>query len=200
MSYDLKATSYEEKWEQYLEVTHNRLLSWYEGSKGDRVLDISAGTGLLAHQLIREGAEFESLVLNDVSGKMLDIAKQRLSSEQKVSFTQSSAQELVHPSGEFDTVICLNAFHHYKEQNKVIDEIGRVLKPGGSVYFLDWNRTGWFRIVNWIIKKWVRDPIHTRSLQETSALLQNQGFKVDKSEEWQYRYWKLFTIKAEKVS
>ena len=39
--------------------------------------------------------------------------------------------KIMHPDDEFDMVCCLMTCHHFEKLDKMLEEIYRVLKPGG---------------------------------------------------------------------
>lgn len=196
-SYDKQAENYDKKWEGYLENTHQQLFSVLETEPGDKILDVSAGTGILARHII-EKFSFSELILNDISPKMLMQAKKKVGEHPKVTFNNSEVQEIEFPPNYFDRVISLNAFHYYPKQNSAIEKFRTLLKPGGYFYLLDWNRTGFFRMVNKAIQVFADEEIRARSLGEASELLTQNQFEILKTKEWSYRYWKLFLVVAQK--
>ncbi len=197
-SYNQSAEKYEQRWASYLDHTHRRFLSELKTDSEDILLDVSCGTGLLAMHLIENGFSFKKLILNDISAKMQQKAKQRLGNHPDVIFTQQNAGELNLDNHKINKIFCLNALHNYKEQQKVLQRFYNVLQSGGQLYLLDWNNSGWFQPINWMIKKWVPETINTISLQKSEVLLQQAGFKIFHKSKWRFRYWKLFFISAEK--
>lgn len=199
VSYSKRASDYEEKWQKYLLNTHFKLLSEFDSQPDDRILDVSAGTGLLAKYLLVERFGFSEMFLNDVSEGMLEIAKKRFSQNTSFSYSSYNVTALKFESSSFDTVICTNAFHHYANQYKALEEIRRVLKPGGELWLLDWNKKGIFKAINFFIKYFSGELIHTLSTAEAKSLLESSSFKILFSEEWRFQYWQLFLIRAKKV-
>lgn len=197
-AYSKSAREYESKWKKYLDHTHSKLLAEFKSTPEDKILDVSAGTGLFAEHLIEAGFKYNSMTLNDVSAGMLKLARDRFSDNDAIQFHCDYAEELNLESDSFDTVISMNAFHNYAGQQKALEQIHRVLKPGGSFYLLDWNRSGFFRIVNCFIKYSVPEIINTRSLEETKEMLRRAGLKIESETEWGFRYWKFFLIKSAK--
>ena len=60
---------------------------------------------------------------------------------------QGDSERLPFPAGAFDVVTCANSFHHYPHQDGAVDEMHRVLKPGGRLILVDGCRDGpwgWF--------------------------------------------------------
>lgn len=197
-NYSRQAEQYEKRWYRYLNHTHNALLSRFSSVPGDRILDISAGTGLLARQLIDNGFDFGEIILNDISEGMLNVACDRLSADHKVSMNLHEATDLQLPRNSVDSVISMNAFHHYARQVDVVREVFRVLKPGGKLYLLDWNRSGLFKIINKTAEILSGDLIDTRSLEETIGMLRQKRFQIEYQEDWYWWYWRFFMIVAKK--
>ena len=104
-----------------------------EGGSGApaRVLDLACGTGnYMAAQLAQvPGAaniEWHGL---DASDAMLDIARTKLPG---ISLQMGTAEAIAYDDASFDYVVCRFAFHHFTDKPAVLDELTRVLKPGGT--------------------------------------------------------------------
>jgi len=197
-AFDPKAARYEEKWEDYLTHTHGIFLDKIDSSDSDTLLDASSGTGLLAGEIIKRGMPFRELFLNDPSQAMLDFARKRLEGHPDITFTNYTVEKMPFGEHTFDGVICLNAFHFYTGQEKVLKNFKRILKSGGRLYILDWNRSGFFRLINRIIKWSTTENINTRSLVETHDILKDSGFHISEQLDWNWRYWKFYFIEARK--
>lgn len=194
--YNQKAACYEKKWEAYLRHTHLKFLARIDTSEDEAILDLSCGTGLLAKELKSEGFPFKKLVLNDPSEKMLAIARTRLESSDKISFTNYSVEHLDFEEEQFDRIFCLNAFHFYSLQQQILHKVHALLKPGGHFYVLDWNRSGFFRFINRIIDWNTSEHIETKSLGEFEKMLVNSNLFTSSKQEWYWRYWKFFFTEA----
>lgn len=53
------------------------------------------------------------------------------------------AQDIPFPDGSFDAVIVSDAFHHFPDQDAAVREIRRVLRPGGVLVMLEFDRRSW---------------------------------------------------------
>lgn len=195
-AYDRQAAQYESRWKNYLDHTHEAFLRRIETNAQDTILDVSGGTGLLALKLIERRYPFHRLIVNDPSEQMLAIARDRLADKSSVSFTNDKAEELTFEDNCFDRIFCLNAFHFYSDQQQCF----AMLKPRGRLYILDWNRTGWFRIINQIIAWSTSEHIETRSLAELLNLLREDKFQIEASDSWRWRYWKFLFAEGYKPS
>lgn len=196
--YNQNAHRYEKRWQQYLSHTHQQLLKQLQTDANDVILDASCGTGLLAHHLIRKEYPFKTLVLNDISTEMQQRAQERLGERPTISFTNQPVQNLDFNAKSYSKILCLSAFHNYTDQKKVIRHFWNVLQPGGKLYLLDWNNSGWFRPINWMIAQWASEYIDTRSMQEISYLLSQAQFELLLQKEWYFRYWKFYLVVARK--
>lgn len=194
--YNKQAPKYEKKWADYLSHTHESFLRAFECRKEDQILDISAGTGLLPKYMFEREYRFSKMVLNDVSEEMLKVARKRFKNDPAISFTEESSEQLSFENNSFDRVISLNAFHHYKDHQKVISEIRRVLNPGGKVYILDWNRKGIFTLVNYCIDLFSSETIQTLNVDEITEMLEADAFLIEEQKEWRYSYWNFYLVTA----
>tara|TARA_R110002096_G_scaffold183757_18_gene361992 strand:- start:4837 stop:5466 length:630 start_codon:yes stop_codon:yes gene_type:complete len=197
-AYNELANSYEKRWGKYLSHTYQKMAASLELKGAVRVCDISCGTGLFAHQLIKKYPELELLQLNDISTKMISYAKTRFSKDEHVLFSKLPAHKIDDIDSRFDALISLNAFHNYDKQKAVVNASYNALIPGGKVYILDWNRAGLFKLINFFIGSSVKEGIDTRSLLEMEKLLKKANFDVVNTEKWNWRYWNFFLIVGQK--
>jgi ubiquinone/menaquinone biosynthesis C-methylase UbiE len=96
----------------------------------DRVLNVGCHDGALEyHYLLGKVEEFQGI---DVNTKAVDVAS-RWSSEifGQSHFQVTQAEHMPFEDSSFDKVLCLDTFEHVNDEQKVADEIYRVLKPGG---------------------------------------------------------------------
>jgi ubiquinone/menaquinone biosynthesis C-methylase UbiE len=116
-------------WNEYLEVpAATRLLEHRVRKK--RVLDVGCGTGILSAKIKRWGAADVFGV--DPSSKMIEIAEQE---NPGLYFQVGSAEKLPYADAMFDVVASSLVLHYLKDLNPPLQEISRVLKPGGDLIF-----------------------------------------------------------------
>ena len=109
-----------------------RALVW----KGDRVLDVACGTGIVACRSAASGASVTGL---DPVADHLARAKQR-AEEEGVSarWIEASAESLPFRQPEFDLVICQHGLQYLANPALAAREMRRVIKPGGRVAISIW--------------------------------------------------------------
>ncbi len=97
----------------------------------NRILDLGCGAGRHVVFLAKHGFETHGL---DISIEALKICQSRLKNEGiEPLLVQANMSDLPYPNGFFDGVIAIAAVYHLKlaELKQTIDEIHRILKPGG---------------------------------------------------------------------
>lgn len=175
------------------------MLSKLELSHSDEILDSSAGTGLLAQEILDQFGPFARFVLNDPSPKMQERAKYRLRYQDGIEFTSHYAEMLPFEEDSFSQIICLNSFHYYTNQSQVLENFSRLLAPGGTLWMLDWNRTGSFKIANKLIDWLSPENINSRTLSELKSLLRNDDFKVREENTWSYKWWNFLFVRCKRI-
>jgi len=104
-------------------------------NRGDRVLDVGAGTGRLTAMLSKMVGPDGLVVAVDFSEKMLSIAKERLNSN-NVRFICADACTLSLADQSFTKVICFSTFPHIIDKKNALQEFYRVLSVGGKCLIL----------------------------------------------------------------
>ena len=106
--------------------------SWREKAAdnliGTSVLDLGSGTGAAFDQLLN----YETTAI-DPDKKMLELN----TFENKV---QGFAEDLPFEDNSFDNVFCCFVWRNVSDTNKALQEVYRVLRPGGKFVLLDMTR------------------------------------------------------------
>jgi ubiquinone/menaquinone biosynthesis C-methylase UbiE len=103
---------------------------------GARVLEIAPGPGYLAIELAR--LTRCRMIGLDVSQTFVAIATANAEKAGvDVCFDQGDAADLPYPGGVFDFIVCRAAFKNFSQRLAALDEIYRVLKPGGVALIID---------------------------------------------------------------
>jgi ubiquinone/menaquinone biosynthesis methyltransferase len=118
-----------------------RLLDRSGAGPGTRALDLACGTGDLAFGLSRRGAEVIAL---DLTPRMIELACARASSIDPAArgprFLVGDMLALPFPDEAFDLVTTGYGVRNAAILTTALAEIRRVLRPGGRVLSLDFNR------------------------------------------------------------
>lgn len=110
---------------------------------GTNFLDVCCGTGDLAlriadHVATRSGAHVTGL---DFSPNMLEVAARRLAqgkvTSDKLTWIRGDAQNLPFPDDTFDGAIVSFGLRNLTDLQQGLNELARVVKPGGKVINLD---------------------------------------------------------------
>jgi len=137
-------------------------------SPGQSLLDVGGGTGYLASCV---ADRYARVVVSDLSPGMLSVARGR-----KLETVEASALELPFKNGEFDVVLCTDALHHIKQIERALDEMCRVLKPGGTLVIHEFHVQGWKGFIfYWFERLFVDDSVFITP-EALQALLEKNGF------------------------
>jgi ubiquinone/menaquinone biosynthesis C-methylase UbiE len=146
--WDKAVDSYEHYWQQQLAPAQTRLLEMADIRLGERVLDVACGTGRVTCRVTRQVGERGTVVGVDVAGKMVAHAQQVAANQRlrQVTWARMDAEELLLPDGTFDVALCALGLMYVPHPVKALQEMHRVLKPGGRAVAAVWgrrHRCGW---------------------------------------------------------
>lgn len=102
-------------------------------ARGERILDIAAGTGTSSAAIARTGAD---VVAVDFSAGMIDVGRQR---HPEIEFIEADAMALPFSANEFDAVTISFGLRNVENPRKALKEMFRVLKPGGRVVVCEFS-------------------------------------------------------------
>ena len=166
---------------------------------GMKVLEVGCGPGSFA-----EDIESVDLTCLDPSEEMLKVAKVRVNNarksrgEEPAKYVLAIAESIPLPDDTFDRVFCLFSFRDFQDKKKGLQEILRVLKPGGQLVICDAGKANWLHglagriwmstVVQWmaryVTKKKItlgkdsQRHIHTTELTDiTEILMKEVGFE-----------------------
>lgn len=144
------------------------------------VLDIAAGTGDFTRELTRQG---HLAIATDLSYGMLHAGRRMLER------VQADASQLPFRTGVFDGITCGYALRNFTDLQGTLNEMARVLRPGGRVSLLEVAepesgllRTGfriWFRHIVPFIGSLVSDRKAYHYLPKSTAYLPDRDTLMD---------------------
>ena len=103
-----------------------------ELSRGQRVLDVGAGTGVLLPMLAREVEPDGFVVAIDVAYNMIRRAKAKQGG-MPVAYVQGDITLSPMADQSFDWVICNSCFPHFDDQQQAMRSFMRALRPSGAL-------------------------------------------------------------------
>ena len=108
---------------------------------GECIIDVGCGPGLLVHDLAIEVGATGRVVGVDTSQPMLELAEHRCADLSQVELIEGDAANLTADDATFDAVACIQLLLYIEDIDGVLEEIHRVLKPGGRVAIIetDWR-------------------------------------------------------------
>jgi ubiquinone/menaquinone biosynthesis C-methylase UbiE len=125
-----------------------RMLRWFIARRAvgmtgcGEAVDVGCGPGQLAIELARRSPGLHVTGI-DLSDEMLAQGRdnaRRAGVTNRVSFRRGDAQQIPFPDTSLDLVVSTLSLHHWSDPVTVLDEIGRVLRPGGSFLIFDLRR------------------------------------------------------------
>ena len=139
--------------------------------KDKKVLDLGCGVGLYTKILIKKRAKVKGF---DISEKEIEIARKE---NPNVEFIIGNAERMPYKNNEFDIVLAALVMEYFKDWDKVLKEVRRVLKKDGIFIFSIGNP-----VVNCV-----------RAKSASRAMIKRNYFKegLEKSKWWEgvYMHW-----------
>jgi ubiquinone/menaquinone biosynthesis C-methylase UbiE len=133
--YAAAADEYDRKWKFYIEATVRETLARLALRGAERALDVGCGTGSLLGEI---GARYPGAKLAGIDpvAPMLAVARTKLPAG--VDLRTGWADGLPWPDASFDVVVSCNVFHYVSNPAPALQEMSRVLAPGGRIVITDW--------------------------------------------------------------
>jgi ubiquinone/menaquinone biosynthesis C-methylase UbiE len=152
-----------------------------------KVLDLGCGAG---HASFATAPFAREVIAFDLTAGMLEVtaaaAKERGLSN--ISTTQGSVEELPFNDQQFDFVVSRYSAHHWKDVPRALQEVKRVLKPGGQVCVIDTTGAPSPLLDTHLQSvELLRDPSHVRSYTDLEWLSFFQASSFDARIEQKWR-------------
>ena len=122
----------------------DRLLDRSGLERGDRVLDVGCGTGVVARRAATRVGEAGSVVGLDLNEGMLATAAQAASEQAlEIEWRDGEATDLPFASDGFDVVCCQQALQFFDYPAAALEEMHRVCEPDGRAVLSVWRPLGY---------------------------------------------------------
>jgi ubiquinone/menaquinone biosynthesis C-methylase UbiE len=137
----------------------------------DRVLDLGCGTGWASHRMAKAAGEVVGL---DVADEMLRRAERSSSAFKNLRYLWGSAESIPAADNYFSKVLSVESFYYYADQGKVLDELRRVMAPGGKLFILINLYKDNHYSLRWVSE--LKVAVQALSEKEYIGLLESHGF------------------------
>lgn len=137
--------------EYHFDKLHHLLrLVDFDGQRGKAVLDVGCGAGVDAVRFARGGAAVTAV---DIAPAAIELARrnfeyQGLSAE----LIAADGEHLPFPDSQYDLVFAHGVVQYTANDQALVDECRRVLRPGGVAVFQVYNRISWLNLLSKVMK------------------------------------------------
>ena len=160
---------------------HHREAAWFSrlaggALTGEHVLEVGCGRGVGVEVLL-DRLDVAHVTAFDLDPSMIETAKRRLHRRgDAVSLAVGDACEIEQPTGSMDAVVEFGVIHHVPDWPAALQEISRVLRPGGLLLFEDVPR---HTLDTWLFRTFTVHPRENRfEADEFSNELNHAGLQT----------------------
>jgi ubiquinone/menaquinone biosynthesis C-methylase UbiE len=193
--YDHLAERYEARWGHYVRASTRETLARMELRPGLQILDIGCGTGALLREIVRRAPGVRSVGI-DLSPRMLGVARSTLLSGAEL--LRADVHRLPFTLAAFDLVVSASSFHYWEQPGLALEEIARVLRPGGELIITDWCDDFWAcRLCDRLLRLVGRERRRIYGSRECEELLARMGYEPQTIDRYKIDwFWGLMTARA----
>jgi SAM-dependent methyltransferase len=149
--WDKAVDHYEPHWKRQLSAAQECLLSLADLKRGERVLDVACGTGLVTFPAAQAVGTQGEVVGIDISGSMVERVANLAASRDfsQCRFERMGGESLQFEDRSFDVVLCGLGLMYFPDPLASLRDMARVTRAGGRLSVAVWgarNRCGWASI------------------------------------------------------
>lgn len=155
---------------------YNECLGMEKNYFGD-ILDIGCGQGIILKKLKESwGDKIKNLTGIELSEKLLAMAGKNVP---EARLLMADAENLPFSDDAFDFVIMTDVFQYLLDFDRALEEVKRVLKPGGK-FIVSVPNKNWLLFEDYIKKRKNIQPLedHFFDFSEMKKLLEKHNFKI----------------------
>ena len=114
------------------------VVSRLQDKKYNDILEIACGTGRVTNHLVKS-VKHDTITASDLNPDMIDVAREMVK-DKSIKWMQADAMALPFTDRSFDLVILQFGLMFFPDKQKGLNEMYRVLKPGGKIIFNTWDK------------------------------------------------------------
>ena len=154
---------------------------------GRTLLDVGCGNNRIAQELALRGAD---CICIDPDADVLTLAEQEAQRYgTPIAFLQTTVQEMVQQSGQFDIILCLDLLGHCEDSQKAIWAMKKMLAPGGLIVFSAINKTWssffYHKIMAEYVLRWIPRGTHSTksflSPKQLTKMLAKENLEISQT-------------------
>ena len=175
LSKDLDAQKYEREFgskDRDVIAFSDAIISELKLKKGEKVADVGAGTGAFLPGLSTAVGPKGKVYGVEISPVFVDHLKKKMLNQANVHIVQGTLETTTLADQSLDVVLVVDTYHHFDHPSQMLADFKRVLKKGGRLAIVDFNKTPEAR-------PWIQDHIR---LGEDGYIkeIESAGFKFSK--------------------
>jgi SAM-dependent methyltransferase len=135
----------------HFEKLHHLLrLVDFDGHRGQSVLEVGCGAGVDLARFAKGGALVTGV---DLSSSAIDLARANVAQQGLTADLRvADGEQLPFADAAFDFVFAHGVVQYTAHPQRLVDEVRRVLKPGGEAVFQVYNRISWLNALSKLMK------------------------------------------------
>ena len=159
----------------YWRHDYRRQLEEIARIRPDRLIDIGCGPGAFL-SLVEKTFPFIQLNALDLSEEMIRETRERLSGTAVATVGDSEKMPL--GSEQYQVVTCNMSIHHYPHPQDALNEMFRILKPGGVLLLNDMDCVAPVRAAaNWLFPRLPGGDVKMYNRKEIEGMVRQAGFQ-----------------------
>jgi SAM-dependent methyltransferase len=165
----------------HAEQTLDALVALAAPAPSERWLDVACGPGIVSRRLAQHAGAVHGV---DMTAAMIEVARREAATAglANTTFELGDATALECPDAGFDGAVARFAIHHVAVPGRLLEELARVVRPGGRIVLADHIADEEAGAAAWALElERLRDPSHWAALTPTRlrALGQAAGLRLE---------------------
>lgn len=145
------AESFDAIYERWQRRMNPRRLAFLDACAGEQLLEVGCGIAVDGRYLASHGTRYQAV---DLSRQSLKLARKHFAlNDLPVRFANADATRLPFADGTFGIVYSVGVLHHVPDMRAACREVVRVVRPGGTVRVMLYNRRSYhYLLVHYLVR------------------------------------------------